>query len=163
MHGDLGHSMKLINKNGEWVYAQFHMKSLQGTKFVTQENSANYSPDYSQKDQYESIKKGDLQKWSVEVQTMTPKQAEELWETEKINVFDLTHVWPHSKFPLRKVGEFTLNENAMNYFAEIEQVAFSPSHLIPGIELQRIQFSNQDSTPIQIPTVTVLEQTTNSF
>ncbi|KAL2070012.1 hypothetical protein VTL71DRAFT_14692 [Oculimacula yallundae] len=135
MHGYLGHSVKLINKNGEWVYCQIHFKSQQGpVKFITQEDSASYSPDYSQKDLYEAIEKGDFPKWNVEVQTMTPKQAEELWETEKINVFDLTHVWPHSKFPLRKVGEFELNENAANYFAEIEQVAFNPAHMVPGIE-----------------------------
>ncbi len=65
---------------------------------------------------------------------MTAKQAEDLWEKEKINVFDLTHIWPHKQFPLRKVGEFTLNENATNYFAEIEQVAFNPAHMVPGIE-----------------------------
>ncbi|KAL5318326.1 hypothetical protein ACEPPN_013385 [Leptodophora sp. 'Broadleaf-Isolate-01'] len=134
MHGYLGHTVKLINKNGEWVYCQFHMKSQQGIKFITQEDSANYSPDYSQKDLYESIAKGDFPKWTLEVQTMTPKQAEELWETEKINVFDLTHIWPHSKFPLRKVGEFELNENAANYFAEIEQICFNPAHMVPGIE-----------------------------
>merc|ERR1712230_327794 len=94
MHGYLGHTVKLINKKGEWVYCQFHMQSQQGVKFITQEDSANYSPDYSQKDLYESIEKGDFPKWSLEVQTMTSKQAEELWETDKINVFDLTHVWP---------------------------------------------------------------------
>ncbi|KAI6710020.1 hypothetical protein JHW43_007454 [Diplocarpon mali] len=134
MHGYLGHTVKLVNKQGEWVYCQFHLKSQQGTKFITQEESAEKSPDYSQKDLYEAIENGDFPKWSMEVQTMTAKQAEDLWETEKINVFDLTHVWPHSKFPLRKVGEFTLNENAKNYFAEIEQVAFNPSHMVPGIE-----------------------------
>lgn len=134
MHGYLGHTVKLVNKKGEWVYCQFHMKSKQGTKFLTQEESATKSPDYSQKDLYEAIERGDYPKWSFEVQTMTAKQAEELWEKEKINVFDLTHVWPHSKFPLREVGEFTLNENAKNYFAEIEQVAFNPSHMVPGIE-----------------------------
>jgi catalase len=134
MHGYYGHSMKLVNKNGEWVYCQLHMKSQQGTKFITQEDSANKSPDYSQKDLFEAIERGDYPKWSVEVQTITPKEAEELWETQKINVFDLTHVWPQKQFPLRKIGEFVLNENAKNYFAEIEQVAFSPSHLVPGIE-----------------------------
>ncbi len=134
MHGYYGHSLKLINKNGEWVYCQLHMKSQQGTAFITQEDSANKSPDYSQKDLFEAIESGDFPKWSVEVQTMTPKEAEDLWENQKINVFDLTHVWPQKQFPLRKVGEFTLNENAINYFAEIEQIAFSPSHLVPGIE-----------------------------
>jgi catalase len=134
MHGYLGHTVKLVNKKGEWVYCQFHMKSQQGTKFITQEDYANKLPDDFQKDLYEAIGKGDFPKWSVEIQTMTAKQAEEAWEKDKINVFDLTHVWPHSKYPLRKVGEFVLNENAKNYFAEIEQVAFNPAHMVPGIE-----------------------------
>ncbi|TGO10323.1 hypothetical protein BTUL_0138g00100 [Botrytis tulipae] len=134
MHGYFGHTIKLVNKAGEWVYCQFHMISQQGTKFFTQEESAEKSPDYAQKDLYEAIEKGDFPKWSLEVQTMTAKEAEDLWEKEKINVFDLTHVWPHKQFPLRKVGELTLNENAVNYFAEIEQVAFNPAHLVPGLE-----------------------------
>lgn len=134
MHGYFGHSVKLVNKGGEWVYAQFHMKSQQGIKFVTQEDSAKYGPDDAQKDLYEAIERGDYPKWSFEVQTMTPTEAEELWEKQKINVFDLTHVWPQKQFPLRKIGEFTLNENVENYFAEIEQLAFNPAHLPPGIE-----------------------------
>ncbi|KAI3319293.1 catalase-domain-containing protein [Xylariaceae sp. AK1471] len=134
MHGYSGHSLKFINKNGDWVYAQVHLKSQQGVKFITQEDSATKSPDYSQKDLYEAIQRGDYPKWDVSIQTVTPKQAEEMWEKEKINVFDLTHVWPQGRFPLQKIGEFTLNENAINYFAEIEQVAFSPAHLVPGIE-----------------------------
>ena len=134
MHGYYGHTVKLVNKSGEWVYCQFHMISQQGTKFLTQEEAGEKGPDYSQKDLYNAISSGDFPKWSLEVQTMTAKEAEELWEKQKINVFDLTHIWPHKQFPLRKVGEFTLNENASNYFAEIEQVAFNPSHLIPGIE-----------------------------
>jgi catalase len=134
MHGYSGHTLKLVNKKGEWVYAQMHMKSKQGTGFITQEDSANYSPDYAQKDLYNAIEKGDYPGWDVMFQTMTPQQAEELWEKERINVFDLTHVWPQKQFPLRKVGEFFLNENVKNYFAEIEQVAFNPSHMPPGIE-----------------------------
>jgi len=134
MNGYSGHTMKLVNKDGDWVYCQFHMKSMQGIDFFTQEESANYSPDYSQKDLYEAIEKGDYPKWTLEVQTMTPKQAEELWETQKINVFDLTHIWPQGQFPRRKIGELTLNENAVNYFAEVEQVAFNPAHMVPGIE-----------------------------
>jgi len=110
------------------------MKSQQGTKFLTQEESATKSPDYSQKDLFEAIQQGDYPKWSVEVQTMTPKEAEDLWEKQGINVFDLTHIWPQKQFPLRKIGEFTLNENAINYFAEVEQVAFNPAHMPPGVE-----------------------------
>lgn len=134
MHGYSGHTLKLVNKSGEWVYAQIHMKSKQGTKYITQADAANYSPDHSQKDLFFAIENGEFPSWDVMVQTVTPKQAEEMWEKQKINVFDLTHVWPQKQFPLRKVGEFTLNENVTNYFAEIEQVAFNPSHLVPGIE-----------------------------
>ncbi|KAL9085184.1 MAG: hypothetical protein Q9165_007715 [Trypethelium subeluteriae] len=134
MHGYSGHTMKLVNKNGDWVYTQFHMKSKQGTKFITQADSATKSPDYAQKDLYNAIEKGDYPAWDLAVQTMTPKEAEELWEKQKINIFDLTHVWPQKQFPLRKIGEFTLNENVQNYFAEVEQVTFNPSHMIPGIE-----------------------------
>lgn len=134
MHGYLGHTVKLLNKDCEWVYAQFHILSDQGTKFMTQEESGEKSPDYAQKDLYEAIEKGDYPSWTMKVQTMTAKEAEELWEKQKINVFDMTHVWPQAQFPLREVGKLTLDENAKNYFAEIEQVAFNPAHMPPGIE-----------------------------
>jgi catalase len=134
MHGYSGHTMKLVNKAGEWVYCQFHFKSKQGTKFITQEDSQTKSPDYSTKDLYSAIERGEYPGWDVSIQTMTAKQAEDAWEKQKINVFDLTHVWPQKQFPLRKVGEFFLNENVKNYFAEIEQIAFNPAHMVPGIE-----------------------------
>ena len=134
MHGYAGHTMKLLNKAGEWVYTQIHFKSKQGTGFIPQEEANNYSPDAHQKDLYFAIENGEYPGWDVEIQTMTAKEAEDLWEKQKINVFDLTHVWPHGQFPLRKVGEFFLNENVKNYFAEIEQVCFNPAHMPPGIE-----------------------------
>ena len=134
MHGYSGHTLKLVNKNGDWVYAQMHMKSNQGTKFITQEDSANYSPDHAQKDLFEAIARKEYPSWTCSFQTMTAKEAEELWEKQKINVFDLTHIWPQKQFPLREVGVFELNENARNYFAEVEQVAFNPAHMVPGIE-----------------------------
>ena len=134
MNGYAGHTLKLVNKNGEWVYGQMHMKSNQGNQFVTQQDSFNYSPDFSQKDLFEAIEKGDYPSWTVSWQIMTAKEAEEVWEKQGINIFDLTHVWPQKQFPLREVGTFTLNENAKNYFAEIEQVAFNPAHMVPGLE-----------------------------
>lgn len=70
----------------------------------------------------------------MKVQTMTAEQAEEAWKTKGINAFDLTHIWPHKDYPLREIGKITLNQNAKNYFAEVEQAAFSPSHMVPGIE-----------------------------
>jgi catalase len=80
MHGYLGHTIKLINKKGELVYYQFHMISQQGTKFLMQEESATKSADYSQKDLYSAIGRGDYAKWSLEVQPMIAKEAEDLWE-----------------------------------------------------------------------------------
>ena len=134
LHGYSGHTLKLVNKAGDWVYAQMHMLSNQGTKFLTQEESGSRSPDHSQKDLFEAIERKEFPSWTVGFQTMTAKEAEDLWEKQKINVFDLTHIWPHKQFPIREVGVFELNENAKNYFAEIEQIAFNPAHMVPGIE-----------------------------
>ena len=78
IHGYLGHTVKLINKSGDWVYCRFHMISDQGTKFLTQEEAATKSPDHSQKDLYEAIEKGDFPSWTLSVQTMTSKEAEDL-------------------------------------------------------------------------------------
>ncbi|GAA5894449.1 hypothetical protein JCM8208_006244 [Rhodotorula glutinis] len=133
MHGYSGHTHKLVKADGSFVYAQFHYQSRQGTKFLTQEESvkiAGENPDYAGQDLFESIEKGEFPSWDFCVQTMTPEQAEKF----RYNILDLTKVWSHKEFPLRKVGVLTLNENVKNYFAEVEQVAFAPSHLIPGVE-----------------------------
>lgn len=133
MNGYSGHTHKLVNKNGDFVYAQFHYKCDNERKFLTQEKSvelAGSNPDYAGQDLFEAIDKGDFPSWTLMIQTMTVEQAENF----KHNILDLTKVWPQSEFPLRKVGKLTLNENVQNYFAEIEQVAFAPSHLIPGVE-----------------------------
>lgn len=160
MHGYSGHTHKLVKADGSFVYAQFHYQSRQGTKFLTQEESvkiAGENPDYAGQDLFESIEKGEYPSWDFCVQTMTPEQAEKF----RYNILDLTKIWSHKEFPLRKVGVLTLNESASsssshvlvplsrlradsplppslpdvkNYFAEVEQVAFAPSHLIPGVE-----------------------------
>ncbi|KAM0756085.1 catalase-domain-containing protein [Meredithblackwellia eburnea MCA 4105] len=133
MHGYSGHTHKLVNAKGEYVYAQFHYRCDQGIKFLTADVAtklAGENPDYAQQDLFEAIERGEHPSWTLCVQTMTPKQAEEF----RYNILDLTKIWPHSQFPLRPVGKLTLNENPENYFAEVEQVAFAPSHLVPGIE-----------------------------
>jgi catalase len=109
------------------------MISDQGIKFLTQEEAATKSPDHSQKDLYGAIERGEFLSWTLSVQTMT-QEAEDLWENQRINVFDLTHVWPHKQFPLRETRRLTLNENAKNYFAEIEEIAYNSVHMVPGIE-----------------------------
>lgn len=133
MHGYVGHTLKIINSSGKWVYAQFHFISDQGIKTLTNEKAATLSPDYAQADLYHAIERGEHPSWTLKVQTMTPEQAVEAWK-KGINVHDLTHIWPHGDYPLRTIGKMTLDTNAKNYFAEVEQAAFSPSHLVPGVE-----------------------------
>jgi catalase len=86
--------------------------------------------DWHTQDLFEAIQKGEYPSWTCYVQVLSPEQAEKF----RWNIFDLTKVWPQKEVPLRRFGRFTLNRNPENYFAEIEQAAFSPSHLVPGVE-----------------------------
>jgi len=133
MHGYSGHTFKWVNKNGDFVYTQVHIRADKGFKTLASSKAgelAGSNPDYGLQELFEDIQKGDFPTWTVSVQTMTPEQAEKF----RYNVLDLTKIWPHKDFPLREVGKIVLNQNAENYFDEIEQAAFSPSHLVPGIE-----------------------------
>lgn len=130
MNGYSGHTYKWSNKNGDWVYVQVHLKSDQGIKNLTVEEATKKSgenPDHAQEDLFDSIANGDAPSWTAYIQTMTQAEAEKL----NFSVFDLTKVWPQAQFPLRRFGKLVLNENPQNYFAEIEQAAFSPSHTVP--------------------------------
>ena len=133
MNGYSGHTHKWTKPDGSFVYTQVHLKTDQGNKTFTNEEAgklASENPDWHTQDLFESIQKGDYPSWTVYVQVLTPEQAEKF----RWNIFDLTKVWPQKEVPLRPVGKLTLNKNVENYFAEIEQVAFSPSHLVPGVE-----------------------------
>jgi catalase len=133
MNGYSGHTYKFAKADGTFKYVQIHLKTDQGIKNFTNDEAnkmAAENPDWNTQDLFESIKKGDFPSWTVYVQVLSPEHAEKF----KWNIFDLTKVWPQGEVPLRKIGKFTLNKNAENYFAEIEQVAFSPSHLVPGVE-----------------------------
>lgn len=133
MHGYSGHTFKLVNAEGKFVYTQWHYRADKGFKTLTNGKAgelAGSNPDYGTQTLFEDIEKGEYPSWTVYIQTMTPEQAEQF----RYNVLDLTKVWSHKEFPLQEVGKIVLNENAQNYFAEIEQAAFSPSHLVPGIE-----------------------------
>ncbi|PAV17619.1 catalase [Pyrrhoderma noxium] len=133
MHGYSGHTFKFVNASGEFHYVQVHVRADGGFKTLTDAKAgelAGSNPDYGTEELFNAIEKGDYPSWTVYVQTMTAQQAENF----RYNILDLTKVWPHGEFPLRPVGKLRLDENVQNYFAEIEQVAFSPSHLVPGIE-----------------------------
>jgi catalase len=133
MNGYSGHTHKWTKPDGSFVYTQVHLKTDQGNKTFTNEEAAKMAsenPDWNTQDLFEAIQKGDYPSWTVYVQVLTPEQAEKF----RWNIFDLTKVWPQKDVPLRPFGKLTLNRNVDNYFAEIEQVAFAPSHLVPGVE-----------------------------
>jgi len=91
---------------------------------------AGDNPDYAIQDLYNAIADGNYPSWTMYVQVMTFDQAEKY----RYNPFDLTKVWPHGDFPLIQVGKCVLNRNPVNYFAEVEQIAFTPANMVPGIE-----------------------------
>lgn len=133
MNGYSGHTYKFIKADGTFNYIQIHLKTDQGIKNFNNEEAgkmASENPDWNTEDLFNAIQRGEHPSWTVYVQVLSPEQAEKF----RWNVFDLTKVWPQSEVPLRRFGKFTLNRNVENYFAEIEQVAFSPSHIVPGVE-----------------------------
>jgi catalase len=126
------HTYSLINAQGERFWVKFHFKTRQGIKTMTNREGEQViakDRESSQKDLYEAIENGDFPKWDVKIQVMPELEA----ETYHINPFDLTKVWPHADYPLIDVGVLELNRNPENYFQEIEQSAFSPSNIVPGI------------------------------
>lgn len=132
MNGYGSHTYSFINAAGERFWVKFHFKTLQGHRHYTNaeaEKVVGKSRETTQEDLYGSIDRGEFPKWAFKVQIMTEEQA----GRTKYNPFDLTKVWPHGEFPLIDVGVIELNRNPENYFAEIEQAAFSPSNIVPGI------------------------------
>jgi len=133
MNGYGSHTFKLVNAANEVHYCKFHFKTDQGIKNLPAARAAalaGENPDYSIQDLYNAIANGNFPSWTLYIQVMTVAEA----ESNKFNPFDVTKVWSHKDFPLIPVGRLVLNRNPKNYFAEVEQIAFAPSHLIPGIE-----------------------------
>ncbi len=132
MNGYGSHTYSLINAAGERVWCKFHFKTEQGIKCMMDAESAETiarDRESHQRDLFEAIERGDFPKWRVWIQVMTQAQADGF----RWNPFDLTKVWPHGDFPLIEVGMMELNRNPENYHADVEQSAFKPSALVPGI------------------------------
>ncbi|MBS3681561.1 catalase [Ornithinibacillus massiliensis] len=132
MHLFGSHTYSLINADNERVWVKFHFRSQQGIKNLTdKEAEAVIGKDREshQRDLFESIEKGDFPKWTLYIQVMTEEQAKQV----PYNPFDLTKVWYKKDFPLIEVGELELNRNPENYFEEVEQAAFAPTNIVPGI------------------------------
>ncbi len=132
MHGFGSHTFSFINAKNERFWVKFHFRSQQGIKNLTDQEAADIianDRESFQRDLYESIERGDFPRWTLFVQIMPEKEA----DTVPYHPFDLTKVWPHGDYPLIEVGYFELNRNPENYFAEVEQAAFNPANIVPGI------------------------------
>ncbi|GAA4562066.1 catalase [Planotetraspora kaengkrachanensis] len=131
MHGFGSHTFLWYNANGEKFWIKYHFKTAQGIENYTAAEAAELvaDPDHHIRDLYIAIKNGDHPSWTVNVQIMPFEAAADY----RFNPFDLTKVWPHGDYPEITIGRFTLNRNPENYFAEVEQAAFEPANLVPGI------------------------------
>ena len=132
MHFFGEHTFSLYNAKNERFWCKFHFKTQQGIKNLSNAEAAKINGmdrEYHGKDLYDAIERGDFPKWTMYIQIMTEEQAKNHYE----NPFDITKIWRHGEFPLIEVGVYELNRNPENFFAEVEQAAFTPAHVVPGI------------------------------
>lgn len=132
MDGFSSHTYMWYNDAGEYWWVKYHFKTDQGYETLTRQEAeelAGSNPDHATEDLFNAIEKGDYPSWTVSVQIMSPKQAEDY----KFHPFDVTQVWYHSDFPLIPLGKMVLNKNPENYHAEVEQAAFSPGNFVRGV------------------------------
>jgi catalase len=132
MHGFGSHTFSFINAHNERHWVKFHFRSQQGIKNLSDaeaEAMVGKDRESHQRDLYQSIENQDFPKWTLQVQIMPEKDAAHT----PYNPFDLTKVWPHGDYPLIDVGVLELNRNPENFFAEVEQSAFNPAQVVPGI------------------------------
>jgi len=132
VNGYGSHTYSFINADGQRFWVKFHFKTMQGIECLTDEEAASIvggDRESHQRDLFEAIARGDFPKWRALVQVMPEAEA----DSTPYNPFDLTKVWPHADYPLIEVGVMELNRNPKDYFAEVEQSAFSPANMVPGI------------------------------
>jgi catalase len=132
MNGYSSHTYKWYNEKGEYVWVQYHFKTEQGIQNLTRQEAEvmkGKDPDHATRDLFRAIERGEYPSWKLEMQIMTPEQAKEY----RFDPFDITKVWHHADFPPIVVGRLVLDRNPENYFAEVEQAAFSPGNFVPGI------------------------------
>lgn len=132
MHGFGSHTFSFINANNERYWVKFHFKTQQGIKNITDQEAESIcgkDRESHHRDLYEAIECQDFPKWKMYVQIMPELEADEV----SFNPFDLTRVWSQKDYPLIPVGEFELNRNPENFYAEVEQSAFNPAAVVPGI------------------------------
>ncbi|MCL1913724.1 MAG: catalase [Eubacteriaceae bacterium] len=132
MHGFGSHTFSFFNEKNERNWVKFHFKTQQGIKNLTDEQAEKIvgkDRESSQHDLFNAIEHGDFPRWTLFIQIMTEEQAQH----HRDNPFDVTKVWSHKEYPLIEVGVLELNRNPENYFADVEQSAFNPANIVPGI------------------------------
>jgi catalase len=132
MNGYSGHTFKWYSDKGEYCWVKIHFKTDQGIQNLTREEAMRLvgeDPDHATRDLYQAIERDEYPSWTVYAQIMTPEQV----ENYRFDSFDITKVWPHGDAPLNPVGRMVLDRNPENYFADVEQSAFSPGNFVPGI------------------------------
>ena len=132
MHGFGSHTYSFWNAKGERFWVKFHFRTQQGIQNLTDaeaEALVGKDRESHQRDLFDAIERGDFPKWTMYVQVMPEQDADKV----PYHPFDLTKVWPHKDYPLIEVGDFELNKNPENSFLDVEQSAFAPSNLVPGI------------------------------
>ena len=134
INGYSSHTFKWYNDKGDYFWVQYHFKTDQGIKNLTREEATllcGEDPNHATRDLYESIERGEYPSWTLEMQILPADKAKDFpWD-----IFDITKVWPHAEVPPIKIGKLVLNRNPVNYFAEVEQAAFCPGNVIPGIAI----------------------------
>ena len=136
MDGFGSHTFSLINAAGERVWVKYHLKTQQGIRNLAAAEAARLAgadPDYAQRDLYQAIAGREFPRWQVLIQVMTDGERIAWEKRTGWNAFDLTKVWPHKDFPRIPVGMLELNRNPANYHAEVEQAAFNPANIVPGL------------------------------
>ncbi|PAF52703.1 catalase [Helicobacter sp. 13S00477-4] len=132
MHGFGSHTFSFINAKHERFWVKFHLKTMQGIENLTNEEAATIianDRESHQRDLFENIQKHNFPKWRMCVQIMPEEEA----KTYRFHPFDLTKTWSQKDYPLIEIGIVELNKNPQNYFAEVEQAAFNPANIVPGI------------------------------
>jgi len=132
MNGYSSHTYKWYNAKGEYFWVQYHFKTEQGIRNLTLAESTKMKgedPDHATRDLFQAIERKEFPSWRLEMQIMPPEQAKEY----RFDPFDITKVWFHADFPPITIGRMVLDRNPENYFAEVEQAAFSPANFVPGI------------------------------
>ncbi|HDP96240.1 MAG TPA: catalase [Euryarchaeota archaeon] len=132
MNGYGSHTYKWYNDKNEYFWVKYHFKTDQGIDNLTREEAEHMKgvdPDHATRDLHQSIEKGDYPSWTLQIQVMKPEEAKDY----RFNPFDVTKVWPHGDYPPIDIGRMVLDRNPENYFAEVEQAAFSPGNFVPGI------------------------------